>query len=124
MSWYDVKLLVVDHTGLSRDALHIFIGLAAQLGVARLTRRTLASPLPWLAVLIGEAANEGYDLLREQWTDRPMWPGSLRDLLVTMAVPTMLLLLARYAPGLFVAARIGDGEGKDEDGGEGEQERP
>lgn len=102
MDWYSIKLLVVEQTDISRDALHIFLGVAGQLLVALLIRRSLAHPLPWLAVLIGEAANEYYDLNYEVWLDRPMWPGSLRDLLVTMAVPTLIFLLARFAPWLFV----------------------
>jgi hypothetical protein len=108
MDWYSIKLAVVDQTDLSRDALHIFFGLAGQVLVALVIRRSLAHPVPWLAVLVFEVANEAYDLAREEWTDREMWPGTLRDLLVTMAVPTILLLLTRYAPSLF--ARAGKGK--------------
>lgn len=104
MDWYSIKLAVVDLTDLSRDALHIFVGLAGQILVALVIRRSLAHPLPWAAVLIGELANEYYDLASEEYWDKPMWPGSLRDLLVTLAVPTLLLLLTRYAPGLFARA--------------------
>ena len=57
MDWYSLKLMVVEHTSLSRDALHIFVGLAGQVLVALAIRRTLAHPGPWLAVLIGELAN-------------------------------------------------------------------
>ena len=101
MDWYSAKMLVVEQTALSRDALHIFFGLAGQVLVALVIRRSLAHPVPWLAVLLFELANEAYDLAREEWSDRVMWPGSVRDLLVTMAVPTVLLLLTRVAPGLF-----------------------
>jgi hypothetical protein len=101
MDWYGIKLLIVEQSALSRDVLHIFVGFGGQILVAALLRRTLASPLPWLAVLIGEAANEYYDLHREVWTDRAIWPGSLRDLILTMSIPTVLLLLTRFAPGLF-----------------------
>ena len=107
MDWYSLKLLLADQSGLSRDALHILAGFAGQVLVALVIRRSLASPLPWLAVLIGEAANEYYDLNREIWTDRAIWPGSLRDLLVTMALPTALLLLTRFVPGLFARDRAG-----------------
>jgi hypothetical protein len=103
MDWYGVKTLVVEQTGLSRDLLHILVGLFGQVLVAALIRRSLASPLPWLAVLIAEIANEYHDISSEAWmpTHIPIWPDSLRDLLVTMAAPTALLLLTRYAPGLF-----------------------
>ncbi|HZF94040.1 MAG TPA: hypothetical protein VEZ20_04115 [Allosphingosinicella sp.] len=110
MDWYSAKLLVVEQTDLSRDALHIFFGLAGQVLVALVIRRSLAHPLPWLAVLLFELANEGYDLAREEWTDKAMWPGSLRDLLVTMAVPTVFLLLTRFAPSLFARAAARKGK--------------
>ncbi|HEY0014589.1 MAG TPA: hypothetical protein VGB79_17235 [Allosphingosinicella sp.] len=110
MDWYSVKLAVVEQTNLSRDALHIFFGLAGQLLVALVIRRSLAHPVLWLALLLFELANEYYDLAREDWTDRAMWPGTVRDLLVTMAVPTVLLILTRTAPGLF--ARTGKGKRK------------
>jgi len=105
MDWYSIKLLVVEQTALSRDALHILFGAAGQILVAFVIRRSLAHPVPWLAVLIGQCANEFYDLAREEWSDRAMWPGSVRDLLVTMAIPTALLLLTRFAPGLFVSPK-------------------
>ena len=109
MDWYSIKMLAAEQTALSRDALHILVGVAVQITVALVIRRSLAHPIPWLAVLIGELANEYYDLAREEWTDRAMWPGSVRDLLVTMAVPTALLLLTWIAPGLFAR---GGGKGK------------
>ena len=62
----------------------------------------MASPLPWLCVLVAEALNEWWDLNYEDWPDRPMWPESLEDLWVTMLVPTLLLIAARYFPGLLV----------------------
>jgi len=101
MDWYGIKLLIVDQSGLGRDVLHIFVGFAGQILAAALLRRPLASPLPWLAVLIAEAANEYYDLHREVWTDRAIWPGSVTDVILTMSIPTALLLLTRSAPGLF-----------------------
>lgn len=102
MDWYSIKALMIEQTDLSRDALHIFAGVGGQLLVALLIRRGLGHPLPWLVVLVAELVNEYFDLNEgDVWGERPMWPGSVRDLLVTMAIPTLLLLLARYAPGLF-----------------------
>jgi len=105
MDWYSIKLLVVEQTALSRDALHILFGVAGLILVAFVIRRSLAHPVPWLAVLIAQGANEYYDLAREDWSDRVMWPGSVRDLLVTMAIPTVLLLLTRFTPRLFAAGK-------------------
>ena len=105
MDWYQIKMLVVGNTDLSRDALHIFFGLAGQIVVALVIRRSLAHPVPWLAVLVAELVNEYFDLTEGDVWDRPMWPGSLRDLLVTMAIPTLLLLLVRYVPRLFARTK-------------------
>jgi hypothetical protein len=101
MDWYQIKLLLLAETGLSRDALHILFGVAAQLLLAAVLRRPLSSPLPWLGVLIAEAANEYHDLTGDSFTHKKIWPDSLVDFLVTMAIPTALLLLSRYAPSMF-----------------------
>lgn len=101
MDWYHVKMVALELTGVSRDALHVFAGVGGQIAAALLLRRTLSSPLPWLIVLGAEVANEAFDLTHESWPDRPMWPGSVKDILVTMLIPTVLLLLARYAPRLL-----------------------
>lgn len=101
MNWYEWKLLILEESGLSRDALHILLGVAAQILFAALLRRSLASPLPWLAVLIAEAANEYFDLTGDSFTHKKIWPDSLVDVFVTMAIPTALLLLARYVPSMF-----------------------
>lgn len=101
MDWYGVKLIAMEATGLSKDALHVLVGFTGQIIVAAVLRRTLASPIPWLCVLLAELANEWFDLNHEDWPDRPMWPGSVHDIWVTMFVPTVLLLLSRYAPGFF-----------------------
>ncbi len=101
MDWYQLKMVALEATGVSRDALHVMVGVGGQVLAALVLRRTLASPLPWLAVLIAELANEWFDLTYEVWRDRPMWPGSVKDVWVTMLVPTLLLLLVRLAPGLF-----------------------
>jgi hypothetical protein len=110
LDWYSVKLLVAEQRALSRDALHILFGVAGQISVALVIRRSLAHPVPWLAVLLFEHANEYYNLAREEWPDKAMWPGSVRDLLVPMAVPTALLLLTRFAPSLFVRAAAAKGK--------------
>jgi hypothetical protein len=115
MDWYQIKLAVIEATGLSRDALHILLGTGGHLLAGMVLRRSLASPLPWLCVLVAESLNEWWDLNYEVWLDRPMWPESIQDMWVTMLVPTLLLLLARYAPGLLVQ-KAQDGTPSDDDG--------
>lgn len=105
MDWYSLKLLVVEQTGLSRDALHILVGFGGQLLVALLIRRPLSHPFPWFAVLVCELGNEAYDLLRETYWHEPMWPGSVRDVTATMVLPTALLLLSRFTPGILADYR-------------------
>ena len=103
MGWYEFKEWLEVSSGIDMDALHVYAGVAGLLLAALLLRRPLGSALPWLAVLIAELLNEGYDLLLETWPNRDtQWMESGKDVLNTMLLPTLLLLLARYAPRLFV----------------------
>ena len=79
-------------TGLSRDALHIYAALFVQILVAAAIRRSLAHPLPWTFALIVALA--------EQWSSAGHAPWA-RMLASTMAIPTLLLILARFAPALL-----------------------
>jgi hypothetical protein len=100
--WFHFKLLLIDHSGLSRDALHICLGVLVQLAVAALPRQSFARLWPWLAVLVTAMGNEWYDLNYETWPDRnEQRLESVKDLIATMAIPTMLLFIARFAPQLF-----------------------
>jgi hypothetical protein len=105
MDWYQVKESVEAFTGLDMDALHVHVGVLAQIAVALALRRSLASPWPWLIVLAAAIANEYYDLAYETWPDpereRQLMEG-VRDIWNTMLLPTVLLILCRFAPHLFV----------------------
>lgn len=83
--------------GITKDALHVHIGLAIFLGVALVFRRSLASWLPWLALLAFELVNELMDML--------YWNGSgigfdlgdsPKDIVNTMFWPTVVFLVARW----------------------------
>jgi hypothetical protein len=91
-----IKLAVMGLTGLSRDSLHLHIGLLTMVLAAVVSRRTLASPLPWLAVLAVACLAEAWDL-RDDFAGRGSlrWGASLHDLVNTLFWPTILLLLAR-----------------------------
>ncbi len=111
MDWFHFKLLVVAVTGLNRDALHVLTGFASVLVVAVMLRRSLASPLPWLILAIAACLNEYYDLRYERWPDLwQQYAASGQDLLTTMLIPTILLLLARFAPGLLVPPKRNEAE--------------
>ena len=94
--WSALKDVLKGNIGLHDDALHVVAGVLLQLAAALALRRQLASPLPWLAVLALELANEASDLLIEHWPDRAhqLSEGGW-DLVMTMVLPTVVLLVAR-----------------------------
>ena len=84
------------------DSLHVLAGVMLQLAAARVMRTSVADFRPWLLVLGLELANEAYDLLVEHWPDPGMqWGEGLKDVLLTMFLPTILLLVARHRSGLL-----------------------
>ena len=102
MDWEQIKAALSAATGLERDALHIYAAILIQLAVAAVTRRTVASPLPWLVVFILAVGNEGIDIhgdgLVEPWEPA----AGLHDIVNTMILPSLILLVARFAPALLV----------------------
>lgn len=98
------KLAIVSATGLSKDALHIYVGMAVYLTLIVLVRRFR----PWialLAVLLIACAGE--------WVDRRddiaslgywRWQASVHDILNTLFWPTAITLLwalkCRKKPGV------------------------
>ena len=100
--WYAAKI-VVEHTfAFSHDALHVLVGVGLQLALARLMRGSVGQVMPWLGVLAMELLNEWSDLSFEIWPNRPMqWGESAKDILLTMALPTILLIISRRSPDLL-----------------------
>jgi hypothetical protein len=94
------------------DALHVLLGFVIFLIGARLLKRSIVSPLPWLAVLLLELSNEAYDLHVELWPDLAIQLGeAAKDILLTMAIPTLAAFTARWQPQLFarkIAANSAD----------------
>lgn len=91
-----IKLALVSATGLSKDALHIYVGLSVFLVVATASRRSLASWLPMGAVTLAAALGELLDLRDDllslgYWR----WSASLHDVINTAFWPTVFFLLAR-----------------------------
>ena len=99
--WAQVKATIALWTELERDALHIYAAILLQIGAAALLRRSLASPLPWLAVLAAAIVNEALDIWRDRLFEAWERDAALHDLWNTMLVPTLLALLVRFAPRLF-----------------------
>jgi hypothetical protein len=108
MDWHQLKEWLSGASGLDMDSLHVHAGVLCQIGLAVLLRRRLSSVLPWLAVAAVVLANEAYDFSYEEWPNRWQQLGeSVRDVWNTLLLPSVILLLARYRPGLFGAAAAG-----------------
>jgi len=104
LSWYQFKLMVEHASGISMDVWHILVGFAAFLLAARLLRSSIARPWPWLALLAFELLNEMYDFQVERWPDWGSQLGeSVKDVLLTMALPTLVAAVARRRPELLGA---------------------
>lgn len=105
MDWLQFKDYLSHATGLHEDALHVYAAILVQLVAAAFLRRPISHPLPWLIVLAALVVNEAIDL-REPGKPIEQWQiaGGLRDLLNTMALPTLLLVVARYVPSLVTGA--------------------
>lgn len=86
----DLKSLATDFLNLSRDALHIHLGLAIYVIAILVFRRGPTSVLPWLSVLAFELINEALDLFHE--VD---FSGAIVDVVNTMFWPTVALVVAR-----------------------------
>lgn len=92
-----IKLAIVSGAGLSKDALHIYVGLSVFLVTAAVLRKPLQSIIPWLAVAAVAIAGEALDM-RDDITSFGYWrwEASLHDVLNTLLWPTVLLLLAKF----------------------------
>ena len=84
------------------DALHILVGFALFVLTALLSKRNLAGWLPWITTLMLAIVNEFYDLAVERWpTPATQLGEAAKDVVLTMAIPTLVMLLAQSRPGLF-----------------------
>ena len=113
MSWNDIKDAIEAATGLGRDALHIYFAILIQIGAAALLRRKVADWLPWLMVLGFAVANEYFDAYVVGEAGDWEISSGVHDLWNTMLVPTMLLLLTRFAPRLAVRPAAGSADGQE-----------
>jgi hypothetical protein len=96
-SFQSFKHQLVLAAELSKDALHIYIGLAVFLLVAMFARKGFKSGWAILAVLVVAVIGEVLDLRDEyRLRERLLWWSSLHDLVNTCFWPLVLWLLARY----------------------------
>ncbi len=93
--WGGEKIALATELGVEEDGLHVLVGVGLLLLLALVTGRRLDDPWLWLAVLVAECANEAVDLTSVGGPEAN-WPASLHDLILTMLLPTALLLLLRF----------------------------
>ncbi len=91
-----IKLAIVATFGLSKDALHIYVGLTVFLVSAMLLKKPLRSIGPWLAVLAIAITGELLDM-RDDILSLGHWRymASMHDIINTLFWPTILMLVAR-----------------------------
>jgi hypothetical protein len=95
-----MKLAIVSATGLSKDALHVYVGLAVFVVVALLSKSARSSWRSLVAVLVvaicGELLDMADDLMSlGHWR----WHASVHDVVNTCFWPAVLSVLARLRPG-------------------------
>lgn len=101
--WGQSKTFVERLVGLGNDAIHVLLGALLVLVFAAVMRTSVRDVRPGLLVLLLALLNEWHDLRAESWPDRSMQYGEgVKDVVLTIAVPLMLLVSARFWPRLFV----------------------
>lgn len=99
------KLAIMHFTGLSKDALHVYVGLIVFLSVAVLLNKPLRFTIPWLSVLLvatlGEVVDRHDDMVMLGY-----WriTASIHDVVNTLFWPTVFLIMAKYRV-LFKSAK-------------------
>lgn len=92
-----IKLSIVSAVGLSKDALHIYVGMSVLLLTAAIFRKPMGSALPLILVLCVAIAGELLDMRDDlasfgYWR----WPASVHDILNTIFWPAVLTGVARF----------------------------
>jgi len=101
-TWHQGKLFIEHSLTIQHEALHILVGVLLWLAVGLFIHRPLASWWPWLWVLAAILWNETVDLWVERWPDPGQQYGEgAKDLVLTMFLPTVLMVAVRTRPDLF-----------------------
>lgn len=105
-TWQQWKRFVEHSVAFSSDSLHVIVGVLLLLGVALALRKPISSWRPWLVLLVLIGVNEFVDLSLGRWPQLELrYAESVKDLLLTMFLPTLLLLAARWRPTLLAGSR-------------------
>lgn len=99
MSQFDViKTVVMDLTGLEKDALHIYVALAVFSGSCLILKWKAWQWKPWLLVLVFALLGEVWDIQGTMERNEPvrLWY-NWHDVWNTMLIPTALVILSRFS---------------------------
>ena len=95
--YQSAKLFLVEATNLSKDALHIYVGLGVMLLVVILFKKSLSDWRPLAAVAVASVAGELWDLVDTFMHRQTLrWDASWKDVWNTLFWPTILFGLARF----------------------------
>lgn len=95
------KFWLVTTLGLSKDALHVYVGLIVFFAAALVFRLPLRDVRPLAAVLLAAVAGEVWDIQEAAGLGRVQHlADNWHDIWNTMFWPTAIFLLARYTPAL------------------------
>ncbi len=91
------KLAAIEATNLSKDALHIYVGLGVMLFVVIVLRKSLRDWQPLAAVLLAALAGEIWDVA-DTYTHggTPCFDANWKDIWNTLFWPAVLFGLARF----------------------------
>lgn len=102
---HQAKLFIEHAANFEHGSLHIIVGVLAWLAIALVTRRPVSSWIPWLGLFALILWNELVDLWVEKWPDPGMQYGEgARDVILTMFVPTLIMIAVLLRPSLFRAS--------------------
>lgn len=88
---------VIRLVGLPDPALHALIGVIIYLISTAVLRLPLRSWWPWLIALAAQLINEAADVARDVLDAEIIrWRGSMLDTAVTLALPTLVVLISRH----------------------------
>lgn len=93
--WIELKDLIAASFGLDRGTLRVIASVPLHFLLALMMRRPLTSSLPWLILLILALANEATNGFSDENLEDWELAASLRDLLLTMVLPTFLVFACR-----------------------------
>lgn len=97
-SWAEAKFVFEQSIPVGNAWIHLIVGPVIMVLAALVMRKPVASWRPWFVVLLLISLNEYIDLVVAIWPRRePRYGDSISDFLLTMAIPTLLLAMARFS---------------------------